>query len=576
MFRKLTIGAKIYAITGLSLAGILLVATVGIVNMSRIGEEIEGIAERDIPLTEAITKVTTHQLGQAILFERSLLLELEGDHEGALAAERDFQALAQQVEAEIKESEEIARMALETTASDAERQEFAHLLEALERIEVEHAAYNKAAMALMQRVIHERLGQFIGQLHEIEALEDKIDHELEALLMEIEQFTHAAATTAEAHEKSAATLMTVISVIAMVVCGGLVLFLVRSLITRPLAEVVRALVALTKGDTSVRVEVRSEDEVGQVARALEVLREKTREAKELAAQVEKDRAAREQRQQTIERLTRDFDRSTSQRLEAVASCSTELDGTAKSMSGIAVDSKERVATAAAATEQASGNVQTVASATEELFTSIDEISRQVVQANGVARDAVQEADRTNAAVGELVQLSNRVGEVVNLIQDIAEQTNLLALNATIEAARAGDAGKGFAVVASEVKALANQTTSATEEIGGQVTAIQEASSAAAQALEAIGKVINRVEEVSASIASSVEEQRAATGEIARNVQEAAQGTQEVSRSMTGVSHAAEETEGAAKEVLEAVSEVGKQSDALRSEVEGFLEEVRAA
>ena len=576
LLQNAKIGLKLYAIVGLSLAALVIVSVSAITQMSRIGAEIEGIAERDIPLTEILTKITIHQLEQAVLFERALLLSLEGERGAAVAAEHEFEELAKQVDAEIAEGEQLAQTALDHAAQDAERQEFEAVGRALEAIEAQHRAYDQSAAELMDLVIHRGATQFADRLLQVAALEDKLDHELEALLLEIESFTREAAANAEAHEKAGEMLIAAISLVALIVCSLLAFFMVRAMITKPLAEVVGGLKALTEGDTSVEVRVRSNDEVGQVARALEVFRAKTIEANELAAEVEKEKAARERRQQKVEDLTKEFDLASGQRLEAVASCSTELDGTARSMSGIAENSKSQVATAAAATEEASSNVQTVAAAAEELSKSIDEIARQVEQATSVAREAVDQAQHTNTTVGELAQLANRIGEVVNLIQDIAEQTNLLALNATIEAARAGEAGKGFAVVASEVKALANQTAKATEEIGEQVTAIQEASGGAAQAIQAIGRVINKVEEVNAGIASAVEEQRAATGEIARNVQEAAQGTQEVSRSMSEVSGAATETEGAAAEVLEAVKEVSQQSDALRDQVEKFLTEVRVA
>ncbi len=574
MFKNMKIGPKIYSVMGICLAGLALVAAIGIWNISRIGIEIAGIAERDMPLTEIITKITTHQLEQAVLFERSLLLSVQGEQENASAAQHEFEELAHQVDAEILEGEELAHHAIEHAANDAERQEFEHVLHALEAIEGEHKTYDQAASELMRLVIGGELTQFSEQLHKVEALEDKLNHELEALLTEIETFTLEAAKTAEAHEKTAEVLLAGISLMILVVCSVLAYFLVRNLIARPLTDAVNGLNALADGDTSVEVEVRSNDEVGQVAKALEIFRQRTIEAQEAAAKAEAAQA--KARAEAVEQMTGSFDQMVKGRLQGVVTGIAQMESAAKTVSGSADTTKSQVTGASAATEEASSNVQTVAAAAEELSKSIDEIARQVEQATTVAQSAVAEADRSNSSVGELAQLANRIGEVVSLIQDIAEQTNLLALNATIEAARAGEAGKGFAVVASEVKALANQTAKATEEIGEQVTAIQEASGGAAQAIEAIGRVINQVEEVNSSIASAVEEQRAATGEIARNVQEAAQGTQEVSRSMSEVTGAANQTEGAAKEVLEAVTEVGKQSEALRSEVDKFLAEVRAA
>ena len=576
MFKALKIGTKIYAVIALCLSLLVAVGATAVVQMSSIGTEIEAIAERDIPLTEIVSKITVHQLEQAVLFERALLHAVGGASEEADAAYRDFEALAQQVDREIAQGEDMAARFVELAVSEAEKAAFEHVLALLQDIKAKHIAYDRSALALMQRVTAGEAQNFGGELERIEQAEEAFGHELRTLLSEIEQFTHAAATTAAEHEKFAVVMIAVLCLVATVFGVTLSYLLVQTTIVRPLAEVVGGIQALTAGDTSVVVPVRSNDEVGTVAKALEVFREKTIEADRLVEDARRNEEQRRRRQETVERLTNAFDEAAKTRLEAVSSCTTQMNGTAEAMSRIADNTKSQVTAASAATEEASSNVQTVAAASEELANSIDEIARQVEQSTIVARKAVQEADRTNTSVTELSRLADRIGEVVNLIQDIAEQTNLLALNATIEAARAGEAGKGFAVVASEVKALANQTAKATEEISGQVTAIQAASSGAAEAIGSIGGVINEIEGVSAGIASAVEQQRAATGEIARNVQQAAQGTQEVANSMTSVSGAADETDRASGEVLQAVGEVMKQSDDLRREVQRFLEEVRAA
>ena len=224
----------------------------------------------------------------------------------------------------------------------------------------------------------------------------------------------------------------------------------------------------------------------------------------------------------------------------------------------------------------SGNVQTVASASEELSASIEEIGRQVLRSQEVARRAADEAARTDVTVQDLIGGSQKIGEVVQLISSIAAQTNLLALNATIEAARAGEAGKGFAVVASEVKSLATQTARATEQIGAQISAMQGVSNDAAAAIRGIGGIIEQMNGITATIASAVEEQTAATQEIARNVQQAAGGTQEVSSNIVQVTDAAGETEAAAGQVLSASEDLSRQSEALQGQVERFLAAMRAA
>jgi methyl-accepting chemotaxis protein len=260
----------------------------------------------------------------------------------------------------------------------------------------------------------------------------------------------------------------------------------------------------------------------------------------------------------------------------VASAANEMQSTAQALSATAEETQRQSQTVASASQQATANVQTVASAAEELSASISEITRQVEKSTTVARNAVEEAERATSTVQVLSDAAQKVGQVVNLINDIAAQTNLLALNATIEAARAGEAGKGFAVVANEVKSLANQTAKATDEIAGQINAIQGAIGASVEAIQRVGATIQEIDHISTTIASAVEEQGAATQEIARNVQEASAGTQQVSSNITGVSDAATETGRSSNQLLDAAGELARQSDTLRGEVEGFLDYLKSA
>jgi methyl-accepting chemotaxis protein len=271
-----------------------------------------------------------------------------------------------------------------------------------------------------------------------------------------------------------------------------------------------------------------------------------------------------------------FESSVKGVVQAVAGSASDLSGNAQKMTAVADDASKRATAVAAASEQASTNVQTVASAAEELSGSITEISRQVAQSTKISGQAVEEADKANAQVRTLTETAQKIGDVVKLINAIAGQTNLLALNATIEAARAGEAGKGFAVVASEVKSLANQTAKATGDIAAQVSAIQDATRQAVEAIKSIGGTIGRINEISTAIAAAVEEQNAATNEIARNVQQASAGTTEVSANIVGVTQSAAETGKAASDLLRAAGTLTQQSESLRSAVDGFLRKIRAA
>jgi methyl-accepting chemotaxis protein len=280
-------------------------------------------------------------------------------------------------------------------------------------------------------------------------------------------------------------------------------------------------------------------------------------------------------QNRLNRLADELDTNVGGVVQVLSSAATELQSAAQSMSTTAEAASRQSGVVASAAEEATSNVQTVAAAAEEMSSSVAEIGRQVEQSTRIAEQAVVEADRTNATMQSLTTAAQKIGEVVGLISAIAGQTNLLALNATIEAARAGEAGKGFAVVASEVKSLANQTAKATEEIGAQIAAMQSATAEAVKAINGISGVIGRMSEISTAIASAVQEQDAATQEIARNVNQAAVGTQDVAANIGVVAHAAGETGKAAGQVLQASGELSRESETLRSKVDQFLTNVRA-
>jgi methyl-accepting chemotaxis protein len=369
-----------------------------------------------------------------------------------------------------------------------------------------------------------------------------------------------------------------LSVLAIgAISGGIAWFIGRG-ISRPLNMLGGRMQALAGGELDSDIPGAGRgDEVGKMAATVQIFKDNALRMRELErAEAETRERTAADRRSAMEGLASDFERSVNGIVRSVSTAAAGMQTTAQSMTATASDASARAANVSAASQSASGNVGTVAAAAEELSSSVAEISRQVGRSSEIASQAVTDAERTNATVQVLSTGAEKIGEVVKLIHSIASQTNLLALNATIEAARAGESGRGFAVVASEVKALANQTAKATEEISSQVEAMQQSTGDAVAAISGISRTIAQMSEITTSIASSIEQQGAATREIARNIQSVAAGSSEISAHIGGVTTAASATGTAASEVLENARELDKQSGMLRSAVDGFLGKVRAA
>ena len=563
MLSRLSIRTKLTAVIALLLFAMAAMGLLAVRQMNAIYTSASEIQKSWLPSVRVLGDLRAGVITYRNVIREHMLSELI---EEKLAQEKTLETV---IEANMK-----ARQLYETMITSPEERALYN-----EWVEV-WESYKKGAQEVMA-LSRKAAGSYPREAHDLNTMTvNLIGIKADGILRKDIDLNNKGADAAgqEANDGYQAAFKMVVIALGLAVVLGIVagIYLIRD-VSRGITSIVTPMKALGEGDLTAVVPHQGEKtEIGTMADTLQVFKDAliAKKAADQAAAADAD--AKIARGQRVDNITRDFEKLIGELVGSLSSSSTELEAAANTLTSTAEVTGKTSGEAAAASQEVSSNVQSVAVATEEITSSVGEIGRQVQESSRVANEAVRQAQKTDTSITELSKAAARIGDVVKLITAVAEQTNLLALNATIEAARAGDAGRGFAVVASEVKALAAQTAKATDEISAQVAGMQTATQESVATIKEIGKTITLISEISSTIAAAVEEQGAATQEIARNVQQAASLSGEVANSITDVSRGAGETGAASGQVLSAAQMLSTDSTRLKTEVEKFLTNVRAA
>ncbi len=408
----------------------------------------------------------------------------------------------------------------------------------------------------------------------LDLIGDRLDRNLGAIAETVQQRLDASAVEADKSLTTASYITSIGFVIAAVVSGLVLILLGRSIIG-PISAMTDAMTNLADGDKDTEIPATNrKDEVGGMAKAVLVFKENMIQAEEQTRETERVTQASRERAVKRKELIRSFDDQIGGVIEDVTGSLKEMESISAKMNDSTSQSLERAQSVIRNSSEAASNIGEVSTLADELATSIREISEQVNNSSQVSTEGVDKAASTQESVSNLSVAADKIGEAAGLINSIAEQTNLLALNATIEAARAGEAGKGFAVVASEVKNLANQTGKATDEIQQYIDDIQSATQDTVVRIQDISKSVAEIDQINASIAAAVEEQAAATGNIAQNIDGSSQAVQQVDKYIAQMKEEVEQSCGSADNVLSGTDELDRQFSTLRAQIDSFLHDVR--